>query len=383
MLQFREDSYSYNLLKIIALCGEFPYNSLYLIDGNERILKRNILNMKKEGYITIVGSGQHKTIRITKKSFEPLRKIGEEYLSHYLSITDNHHFRGGKKDNSSERVIWRRHRMAEAYCMFLDIEADVWSFEKPTLSLDNKNTNRINANSIIFYSSKELKNADIEQRYKTEFTRIMGALFCPGGVYAIYNTNKGLMKWNKQGEGKAQVLIEDIVSMNYKVEDNNLSNAIMFGKDIDTAKEILESNGGLKDCNDFEMLSFDNTYNNIYFLTLDENGLYQLNLLIQKNWYNYIRNSIFPKEFLNIEYLSIDCDAYDKSNNKYILMFLDGNIGKLKRFKEATYDNKNKKFEVVCFDWQEEMLRNYLGDDVSILSITTDKLSELINESYQ
>ena len=381
MLQFRPDSYSYNLLEIIALCGEFPYNSLYLIEGNERIIKRTVLNMKKEGYITIVGKGQMKSIRITKKAFTPLKEIGNEYLNHYLSITDNHHFRGGKKDNSSDRIVWRRHRMAETYCMFTDIEAKIWSFEKPELSLKNK-SNRININDIIFYSSKELKNADIEQRYKTEFTRIMGALFSPGGVYGIYNTNRGLMKWNRQGEGKAQVLIEDIVSMNCSSNYEELDNAIMFGKDINTAKEILDSNGGLKDSNDFEMLSFDNTYTNIYYITLDENGLYQLSLLIQKNWYNSIRKSIFPSEFIDFSYLSVDCDAFDKQNNKYILMFLDGNIGKLKRFKEAAFDNKNKKFEVVCFDWQKEMLQEYLGNNISLLAITTDKLTELINETY-
>ena len=380
MLQFREGSYSYNILKIIALCGEFPYQSLYLIDGNDRIVKRTILNMKKEGYITINGKGPMKTIRLTKKSFVPLAEIGQEFLDHYLSITDNHHFRGGK-DKNADRIVWRRHRMAEIICMFLNVNAKIWSHEKPSLSLKKQN-NLIDENDIIFYTSREMKNADIEQRYKTEFTRIMGALFSPGGIYGIYNTNKGLMKWNKQGEGKAQVLIEDIASINCSGVYSSLDNAIMFGKDMDTALEILNSNGGKRDSNDFELLSFDNTYSNIYYITLDDMGLYQLNLLIQKNWYDAIRYAIFPDNFLNIDYLTVDCDAFDKKNNKYIMMFLDGNIGKLKRFKEATYDNKNKNFEVVCFDWQKDILTSYLGKNVSLLPITTDKLSELITNAY-
>lgn len=382
MIQFREDSYSYNILKLIALCGEFPYQSLYLLDGNDRIIKRTILNMKKEGYLTIIGKGPMKTIRITKKSFEPLKEIGEEYLQHYLSITDNHHFRGGK-DKNSDRIIWRRHRMAEICCILQDISVKIWSHEKPLLTLESQNNNLIPANDIVFYTSREMKNADIEQRYKTEFTRIMGALFSPGGVYAIYNTNKGLMKWNKQGEGKAQVLIEDIVSYNCKKEYSSLNEAIMFGKEMSTALEILNSNGGKRDSNDFELLSFDNTYNNIYYVTLDDNGIYQLSLLTQKNWYDAIRYSIFPNEFLNNSYLSVDCDAYDKKNNKYIMMFLDGNIGKLKRFKEASFDNKNKKFEIVCFDWQEEIVKEYLGGNTSLLVITADKLNELITETFK
>lgn len=382
MLQFREDSYSYIILMLIALCGEFPYSSLYMLDGNDRIIKRTILNMKKEGYITTIGNGPMKTIRLTKKAFTPLKEIGEEYLEHYLSVTDNHHFRGGK-DKNSDRIIWRRHRMAEILCMLSDINAKLWTSEKPKLILDNQNNELISKDDIIFYTSREMKNADVEQRYKTDFTRIMGVLFSPGGVYAVYNTNKGLMKWNRQGEGKAQVLIEDIVSYNCSSEYQSLDNAIMFGKDMMTALNILESNGGKKDSNDFELLSFDNTYENIYFLTLDDTGLYQLNLLIQNRWYDYIINAIFPSEFLNTQYLSIECDAFDEKNNKYILMFLDGNIGKLKRFKEASYDSsQSKKYEIICFDWQEEMVRKYVGNEISLLVITDDKLNNLITNAY-
>lgn len=382
MIKFKKDSYGYIILKLIALCGEFPYNSTYLIDLNERIIKRTLLNMKKEGYVTIIGTGKLKTIRITKKAFEPLKEIGEEYLSHYLSITDNHHFRGGVKNKNADMVVYRRHRLAEIMCMLISINTKIWTHEKPKLVLDKSNPTLISEDDLIFYTSKEMKNADIEQRYKTEFTRIMGVLLSPGGIYGIYNVNNGVMKWNRQGEGKAQVLIEDIVSYNCSNQYSSLDSAIMFGKEVHTAIDILNSNGGKRDINDFEMLSFDNTYTNIYYLTLDENGLYQLNLIIQKNWYNAIRNSIFPSSFLSTDYLSIDCDAYDKKNEKYIIMFLDGNIGRLKRFKEASYDDKNKKFEVVCFDWQEEMLREYLNSNTTLMVVTMERLSQLITETY-
>lgn len=377
MIQFREDSYGEILLKLIALCGEFPYHSLYLIDGNERILKRTLLNMKKEGYVTVLGKGQARTIRLTKKAFKPLSEIGIEYQEHYMFMSGGHKFRGGK---DADRIVWRNHRLAEILAILQYLDAKLWCFEKPELSL-KKHKSAIDKDDIIFYNSREMKNADIEQRYKTEFTRVMGALLSPGGVYAVYNTNSGLMKWNKQGEGKAQVLIEDIVSSNYSGQHEQLNNAIMFGKDIDTAKKILESNGGLRDSNDFEMLSFDNTYENIYFIPLDDHGIYQLNLIVQKNWRDAIRYSIFPEEYLETENLTIDCDAYD-GEKKYILSFLDGNIGRLKRFKEASYDSKSKSFEVVCFDWQAKMISEYMGNNATIKEVTEELLSEMINDTY-
>ena len=149
MLQFREESYSYIILMLIALCGEFPYSSLYMLDGNDRIIKRTILNMKKEGYVTTIGNGPMKTIRLTKKAFAPLKEIGEEYLEHYLSVTDNHHFRGGK-DKNSDRIVWRRHRMAEILCMLSDINAKLWTSEKPKLILDNQNNELISKDDIIW-----------------------------------------------------------------------------------------------------------------------------------------------------------------------------------------------------------------------------------------
>lgn len=385
MLKFKKGSYAVYLLQMIALCGEFPWQSLYLLDGNDRIIKRTLKQLKNEEYITVTGKAYSKTIRITKKAFPVLEKIGEGYLEHYLSVTDNHHFRGGSTE-TGKRQIWRRHRIAEIYCCLKQTECKLWPFEKPTLSLryGDKNGKNISQSDIIYYTSKEMKNSDVEQRYKTEFTRIMGALISPGGVYCMYNTNKGLIKWNSQGEGKAQVLVEDVVNINCVRQDSiKIDSAIMFGRDMTIAQKILESNGGRRDDNDFEMLSFDNTYDNIYFLTLDYNGINQLKLMLQNNWKEILKYLIFPEHFLDFQYTSIDCDAYDKENKKYIMLFLDGNIGKLKRFKEASYDNKNKKFEVVCFDWQEEMLKTYLPPHVTIKSITFDYFLELLNEENE
>jgi len=377
MIRFKEDSYGYILLKAIALCGEFPYHSLYLIEGNDRIVKRTILNMKKQGYITVVGKGQGKTIRLTTKSFGPLKEIGEGYYDHYMFMTGNHKFRGGK---NGDTLIWRNHRLAEILMMFQYVDAKIWLFDKPKLSM-RKTKNLISNDEIYFYNSREIKNADIEQRYKTEFTRIMGALLSPGGKYAVYNTNKGLIKWNRQGEGKAQVLIEDIIFNNFSGRHEDLNNAIMFGKDMETALKILESNGGPRDSNDFEFLSFDNTYQNIYFIPLDGHGIYQLNLIIQRNWQDAIRYSIFPESYMDTDSLSVDCDGFD-GDAQYILSFLDGNIGRLKRFKEASFDSKTKKYEVVCFDWQKDMVEKYMGSNVTIKEVTEEDLSKMINETF-
>lgn len=380
MIQFRRNSYANIILEYISLCGEFPYQSLEMMNRNKRILQRTINNLKKEGYITITGSGPMKTIRVTKKAFPVIEAINPDFLKHYLVVSENHHFRGGtyKNNKVGARQVWRRHRMAEILCIFKQLNVKLWQEEKPILHLNSNKERLIASNDLIFYTSKELKNADINQRYKTDFTRIMGALFSPGGVYCVYNTNKGLMKWNSQGEGKAQVLVEDIVKQNlkeYKEKVFEANSAIMFGKGMEPALEMLVSNGGKRDSNGFEMLSFDNTYRNIYYLTLDENGKRQLDIMTRKNWHDILKEEIFPEEYINFKYSNIDCDAIDK--NKYILMFFDGNIGRLKRFKQASYDSTKNKFEILCFPWQANFIKEYMEDNATCRILSLDDIEEI------
>ena len=382
MIQFRRNSYANIILEYIALCGEFPYQSLEMINKNKIVLQRTINNLKKEGYITITGTGPMKTIRVTKKAFPVIEAINPEFLKNYLIVSENHHFRGGtyKNNNVGARQTWRRHRMAEILCLFKQLDINLWQYEKPELSLHPRNTPEITHDDLIFYTSKELKNADVNQRYKTEFTRIMGTLFSPGGIYCIYNTNKGLMKWNSQGEGKAQVLVEDIVKQNnIKYHNSNFeaNNAIMFGKDMEPALEILLSNGGKRDPNGFEMLSFDNTYRNIYYLTLDDNGQRQLDIMTKENWHDILKEEIFPEEYINFKFSNIDCDAIN--GNKYILMFFDGNIGRLRRFKQASYDSSQKKFEVLCFPWQASIVKEYMEDNATCRILSLDDIEEIFN----
>lgn len=381
MLLFGEETYAYNILKMVALSGEFPYHSAHLIGGSNTIIKRTILQMKREGYLNVLGSAAKKTIRLSTKSVNKLDEIlGNGYYEHYMTQSNNNKF-AGLNTKTAEQNLWRRHRLAEIYCLLENLNT-IFIGDKPTLTLRKEDKKKINDEDIFFYSSKEMKGADTEQRYKIDFTRIMGMLISPGGAYAVYNTNRGLMKWNKQGEGKAQVLMEDLISMNCENKHHDTSRAIMFGKDMEVALNILLSNGGKRDVNDFELLSFDNTYNHIHYITLNEDGIYQLFLITQKGWHEALLYSILPEEFISRKVLSIDCDAYDEESKKYILAFLDGDIGRLKRFKEACYDGGNKKYEVICFDWQEDMVKKYLDGMATMMVVTQEQISDLIAATY-
>lgn len=391
MIRFDEDSYALEILKVIALSGEFPFNFLDHInsDRNKIIYQRTIRKLKEEKYVTVSGNGELKTIRMTRKGLETLKQYDEDsenylgYYEHYMFVSNNHHFRAGvykNKDDVGKRQTMRRHRLAEAMWLMRRIDAEILPNEKPELSLKNPE-NRIEKDEMAFYTSIEIKNLDKEQKYKTEFTRILGVLYSPGGIYSIYNTNKGKMKWNNQGEQKAKVLVDDITRTNYLVDSDksyDINNSIIIGKDINLMNEILKSNDGKRDSNGFELLSFNNSYDNIYYITLDNNGYIQLVLITRDNWKERMRLSILPKEALEVNpaYLSIDCDAYDKKTETFYLIFHDGNIARLRRFKEAMYGSE-KKFKVYCFEFQEEAVAEYLE---GMAEIEVVELDDFINE---
>lgn len=377
MIRFKENSYALKIIIKTALAGEFPFKALNMI-GDKVMIQRTLRRLREEKYVTVNGSGDAKTIRLTTKALGVLRDYNESYYKHYMSVTDNHHFRGGRyrSNNVGARQTSRRHRLAEVMA-FLDLlDVSLWPEDKPVLSLDEREE-RISSSDYVFYTSREMKNTDRRQRYKTEFTRILGTLFCPGGVYSIYNTNKGRIKWNNQGEQKAQVLVQDIAYMNCDSDfdmDMASSSSVVFGKNMNVMLEILQPPNGRRDANGFELLSFHNTYDNIYYITLDKNGLIQFNIMLEKNWKERLKNIIFPTSMLayDTSKISIDCDVYSPDEHLFVLMFFDGNLARLKRFKESVYGDDINNFQVLCFPWQEEAVRSFMGTTSDIIPMEYD-----------
>jgi hypothetical protein len=373
MIRFQEGSYALTILLRIAIAGEFPFKSLHMIGDNKIIAQRTVRKLKEEKYITVNGSSDMKTIRLTKKALDVIKDYNKSYYDYYMIISDNHHFRAGtyKENNLGARQTRRRHRMAEVCCLLDDLGILLWPDEKPKLSLKSKDA-RITPEEFLFFSSKELKNLSPEEKKKYEWTRIMGALYSPGGVYCVYNIDKTVIKWHQQGEHKARIYVQDITQMNYDYSygfEPEIVNSIFFGKNDKSILDILNPKYIKEDKDGYELLSFKNAYDNIYYITLDNNGIKQLAIIIEKDWKEKLKKCIIPEDILknNIKFSTIDCDVIDKENNTFILMFFDGNISRLKRFKEAIYGTNNK-FQVLCFPWQEEVVKEYM-EDLAIVTV--------------
>lgn len=377
--RFSEGSHASTIIYYIALSGSFPWKSLGLIPGDHTMILRTIRDLRKEGYLIVKDKGEQKTIKIAKKALDILDVVHPGLYDYYMFNSENHTARGAPKNDKAAQfqLIARKHRMAETYCMCNMIDCKVLFSEKPTLSMKYSNKDLSGwLTHPIFYNSREIKSVDPEQQHKTEFSRITGLLISLGGCYNVYNVHKGLIKWNQYGENKAKVLTSDLINSNFSSvfgRDKMYKSdaAIMLAKDFSAAEVFLSSTGSRPDKNGFELISFDNTYPDIYLIPLDIYGALQLKILSYPNWHTRLMNCLFDNYDPN-RYSAVDCDNY--IDGKYILSLLDGNVARLRRFNQSIYEHSPSEFEVICFPWQTETIKNILDFGVNIVEVGIEDL---------
>lgn len=379
-IRFEEGSYSSRIIYYVALAVSFPWQSLNLIPGNHRIVLRVIKLLKDEGYIIISDKGEQKSIKIAKKTIDILDSIQPGLKDYYMFNSENHTSRGASsKDKATKlQMISRKHKVGESYCMCNMAGAKILFNEKPKLQMvySNKSLDDY-LDSPLFYNSREIKSVDPDQKHKTEFSRIIGLMISRGGCYNIYNINKGLIKWNQYGENKAKVLTNDIITANFSESTIDTSHiktgeAIMFAKDFTAAEAFLSSKGSRPDVNGFELISFDNTYQDIYLLPLDMYGALQLKVITTYNWRKKLLSCVFGISESPVT--NVDCDAY--VNEQYCLTLFDGNIARLKRFNQSIYEKGPKYFKILCFPWQTETIKNILDHSITIQEVEIETFVE-------
>lgn len=379
--RFSEGSYASSVIYNVALAVSFPWKSLYLIPGSHTMVLRTIKGLVEEKFLTVSGNGEQKTIKITKKAVDELDNIVPGLYDYYMFNSENHTSRGVSANNKSEKLqrLTRKHCLAEVYCMCNMVNSRILFNEKPRLNINYSNADLTSwLNVPIFYNSKEIKKVDPQQQHKTEFARIIGLLISLGGCYNVYNVHNGIIKWNQYGENKAKVLTSDLINANFSSVFGQGSlyksnAAIMFAKDFSAAERFLSSKGSRPDANGFEFISFDNTYTDIYLLPLDIYGALQLKIITTQDWHRKLLSCVFDEYDPDFS-SSVDCDTI--INGKYVLSMFDGNIARLRRFNQSIYERTPQQFQIICFPWQTETIKNILDFNISILEVDIEDLTE-------
>ncbi len=138
--------------------------------------------------MTVSGKRANRTIRLHRGALPVLNAIHPNALEYYLNSFQNHRFTGDAFH------IWRNHRVSESLAICLSAGIEIRPYTLPELQLDE--FRRTVPGFPSFYIARDFKKLDVEEFNKTMYTRIVVAVFYPGGVYAVYNTRGAVMKWS-------------------------------------------------------------------------------------------------------------------------------------------------------------------------------------------
>ncbi len=376
MIHFSATSHVHRLVTVLSLVGEYPAHSLCLL-GKERVMKELVRKLTvtqtfrndETGeehacrLLTITGKGREKSIRFYKAGLAILEWVHPDAYGYYMRSFWNHRFPGDKAHRE------RHHRVAEAAVLCMKAGLEVRPYVLP--QLQNRGLYQVVPDKPAFYLAKDIKRVGEAEMNKTMFTRMAGAVFSPGGCYAVYNTRASAMKWSGMGEFKALHSLMELGRMNAGVQE--VDSAILFGESGDVALKTLLASEESKRLE----FRFDGIYQHIYFIAMNELGIRQMKMLMLPDWKRNMREALFDEESLAFDRGIFEYDAF--VDGVYVFSHLDSDLARLIRFKEAVTGG-DKRYEVVCYPHQLGFLREYLGDRMGYKTIGMELLEAALGK---
>lgn len=376
MITIRQDSRVFTLLTLLSYVGEFPLSSIHLLGSKEAWRKlihqltipqafrfpdsSDRINCK---LLLVTGKGKSKSIRLSKSAVSILERLNPEAAQYYSQIYLRHNHSGDEK--RAERF----HRVAESVSFLRQAGYESCPYQLPTLQLYT--IRKVVPDEPSFYISHELKHIGDDDVNKISFSRITGAIFYPGGCYAVYNSRDYLMKWNGRGESKTRLILTEIARMNAMVEE--VTSAILLGRDYSIAELTLRSLNGIKRAE----MRFDSNYDRLHFIPMDQFGARLVNILTLPDWNENLLSLLFDDANRADGNNTFDYDALE--DGVYVLSFLDSDIIRLNRFRDAV---GGRKAEIICFPEQVVFLRSFLGSHIRLRTVTMDSVEEALQEDW-
>ena len=376
MTTIAPNAHVYKLLTILCYVGEYPMRSLHLLGSKEVWRKLILKHSQQQDYripnksvratcrlLIVTGKGQSKSVRISKAGLDLFQHANPEAVFYFTNNYFRHNHAGEAKR------IDRFHRVAEAVAAVRLAGIETCPFLLPELQMSA--IRKIVPEDPSFYISKELKYFGDDNINKISFSRVTGALFYPGGCYAVYNSRDYLMIWNGRGEYKVRDHLTKVARMNADVDE--VTSAILFGSDYGIAVETLRSLSNYRKPEN----RFDSIYDYLHFLPLDPFGIRLLRILTSPDWKENLLDMLFDPEDLAVDTGTFEYDALE--NGIYVISFLDSDIVRLNRFAGST-SGIEEKTAVICFPEQVPFVRKIVGPRVKIKTVTLDMVEDALTE---
>ena len=208
-------------------------------------------------------------------------------------------------------------------------------------------------------------------------TRITGLMISEGVGYCVYNS---LVSENLSGENESLILnfINNWIQKKHKDTLKEIKEAIIISRKEDKLKGLVNP----KAINKNKVLNFIKVFTGgVYVLPYNVQGRQLLEIMKAKDWKERIRYYRYEttEPYSNG---SIRCDSYDKKTNTYGLLFCIPDIKRLRsfiRYAKNEYENMYEdraNYEIYCFDFQEKLIKDLVGDLMTVYVISIEELSK-------
>ena len=376
MIHFKPGSHAYNIIDLLSVTGEFPLCSLDILGSRqtyENTIRRMLIPHKivdgqediTSKLLTVSGQNGRRKIRLTKEALPILNWLEAEkyYFENYMR---------SHRSSSGEHTT-RNARFAESVAMFQSAGYEFRPHKLPKLQAEKRM--QIIGGAPVFYPAKMIKAFDESDVKKTGFTRMTGALLAHQRAYVVYNTRDELMKgFEGGGEMKAYCNVGNIATMNAECDHLYQVPAIIFGKSNNIAVTMLKTYDEQFDKYK-RVRRRGRTYEYVHFFTLDTNGVRQLRIIKYPGYERCILGTVFDEIKWRHEGEGLDYDLY--AEGKYWFSFLTGDICRLRRFGFGAR-NMSEQCIILCFPHQLDLVMGYLGNKISIATITWDDAEKIL-----
>lgn len=283
---------------------------------------------------------------------------------------------GCSETNHIKSEITRRlrlHRIAEATITMLSAGVAVFRDEKPEVFSPEWASpyQGIRIEAPAFYNSREIKELGTVF-VKIRGARAVGVLLTEETAFVTYNLGDSLMKWEYKAEMRTKalmktVLCRDRLAGQYGPDDIQ---GLLFGNSMELAFELLSNSGGKN------YFILDGNYEDFFYLTNDRYGETLLKLLCEAERNDELREILQSGLEESRPGWNIEHDAIDEDGNPVLFAYLC-NLPRLMRFYTAIR-LQGLTGTVICFDFQEEVLRRYCSEGVRFQIVNFEKMKRRI-----
>lgn len=356
------------LLTLTALSGEFPTAQVNRLPGADSYKAFAVKRLKREKLLRTYYRDGLRGLRLTGAAKRLLLAQAPDRFSPLLS--------GDTVTNAPKYTIPHRlrlHRIAEVLVTMRNTGIFAFPWEKPAVFQPTPPGADSSIVCPVYYSSREVKEIG-PQAAQIRGSRTTGLLLTEGGIFVVYNTGSGQMKWEYKAELRLKALLQTEVCQ-YRLPEQFQSAALcalVFGDGM----EPLELFMGAGDSRAKNYFVLDGSYEHFYYLTNDRRGEFGLRLLCDpelKAALDEILSEDLSKGRLD---WSVENDALDGNGDPVLFAYLC-DMPRIRRF-DTALDLHGRMGTLICFDFQLEALRRVCGPRVRFQSIDFEALERSV-----